>query len=269
MRELTRIFNITRDKLEYTTSETSKLLSDDILSCSAFARNSTSTIGRFDQELRADIELQSGSARSTDHSISDSNAKEAVDRESDFPWPKHPPSTREGPEWNEYLDLYERFCRSDPSIEDDLLDLDTYLTTYDFRKWQSALRNRHTVPIPPDQQTVIDGAVRALARLPKYRGPVVRHVDNLPPEVLERYQRGNIVTEEAFTSTTTNLGGVPWLRTRPVEMRISSKTGRDMRYVVFTIRGEDEVLFPPGTRFRVTDFNEKSGRTVIEMVEEI
>ncbi|GGL27975.1 hypothetical protein GCM10011588_48510 [Nocardia jinanensis] len=238
------LFKISRDKLEYISGDVSDMMNGHTLSCSGFARSAASVHDDLDRDLGADL-----------------------DREVELPWPENPPP-REGPEWNKYISDWLRYWDDNPSAADDFLDLDTYLMSYDFREINAALRNRHNTPIPADMQQMIDGAVRALQRLPKFQGQVFRHVD-LPPEVLQQYVPGNTVTEEAFTSTTITPGGVPWLRSRPVEMRIESRTGRDMRYVPLTIRGEDEVLFAPGTRFRVTDRYEDSGRTVITMVENI
>ena len=49
----------------------------------------------------------------------------------------------------------------------------------------------------------IDALNNALEKLPAYQGPVIRGT-NLPPEVLDQYRPGEIITEDAFLSTTTN-----------------------------------------------------------------
>ena len=54
------------------------------------------------------------------------------------------------------------------------------------------------------QQARIDALNRALEKLPAYEGPVVRGT-NLPPEVLDGYEPGEVITEPAFMSTTTRI----------------------------------------------------------------
>ncbi|MER7452678.1 hypothetical protein ABTW96_20580 [Nocardia beijingensis] len=250
MSQLAKLFTATiAHELKYFSEKTSEILCNHTRSCSDFARNSASATSHLDQELGAGIR----------------------NRESWFTWPDHPPH-RDSSEWHAFLDRWNRYWDENPSIADDFVELDRYLCSEDYREIQAALRNKHNAPLSPDHQETVDGAVRALQRVPKFQGSVVRHVNSLPPEVLERYQKGNTVTEEAFTSTTRNPNGVPIHKVRAdVEMRIESKTGSDMRYIPLVIKGDDEVLFPPGTRFHVTDryFDEKSGLTVIKMVEKV
>lgn len=118
------------------------------------------------------------------------------------------------------------------------------------------------------QQARVQALQNALAKLPPYRGPVIRGT-NLPPEVLARYRPGEVVTEHAFLSTSTHTG----VARSPtfggnVEFRILSKTGRDISSFS-VLPGEHEVLFPAGTKFYVVSkiFDALTGRTVIRMVE--
>ena len=108
----------------------------------------------------------------------------------------------------------------------------------------------------------------ALGKLPPYEGPVIRGT-NLPPETVAQYRPGEIITEDAFLSTTTD----PAVARSPgfagnVEFRIMSSTGRDVSSVSM-FPGEQEILFPAGTRFYVVSKVEDplTGRTVIRMVE--
>ncbi len=111
----------------------------------------------------------------------------------------------------------------------------------------------------------------ALRKLPDYKGVVKRVVDSrdMPPEVLARYQQGQTVTEDAFTSASANPAGSPF--SGDVEMNIYSKTGKDVSKFADPImqKGEQEVLFPTGTQFDVVTrtVDPDTGMTIINMIE--
>lgn len=78
----------------------------------------------------------------------------------------------------------------------------------------------------------------------------------LPADELEQYKRvGNIVTEEAFTSSATGqtrFGGEHFVV-------IKSKHGKSVKgYSAF--RSENEVLFAAGSRFKVLEVEHRGGR---------
>lgn len=147
---------------------------------------------------------------------------------------------------------------------DDLGALADY-TGPGYQDLNSALRSGL---VDASQQVRVQALKNALAKLPPYQGPVIRGT-NLPPEVLDRYRPGEVITEDAFLSTSTDTG----VARSPsfvgnVEFRILSKTGRDISpFSVFP--GEREVLFTAGTKFYVVSkvFDPLTGRTVIRMVE--
>jgi hypothetical protein len=118
------------------------------------------------------------------------------------------------------------------------------------------------------QQARVEALNNALDKLPAYDGLVVRGA-NLPPEVLAQYEPGEVITESAFISTTTN----PAVAQSPafagnVEFRIQSTTGRDISSVSL-FPAEQEVLFPAGAKFYVVSktVDPLTGRTIIEMIE--
>jgi hypothetical protein len=118
------------------------------------------------------------------------------------------------------------------------------------------------------QQARVDALNRALEKLPAYEGPVVRGT-NVPQEVLDGYKPGEVVSEPAFMSTSTN----PAVAQSPtfagnVEFRILSTTGRDISSLSL-FPGEQEILFPPGAKFYVLSktVDPQTGRTIIEMIE--
>lgn len=118
------------------------------------------------------------------------------------------------------------------------------------------------------QQARVDAITRALDKLPPYEGPVIRGT-NVPADVLDRYQPGQVVTEPAFTSTTTLRAvaeGPAFVGN--VEFRIFSTTGRDISSFSM-YPDEHEILFPPGAQFYVVGktVDPQTGRTIIEMIE--
>lgn len=118
------------------------------------------------------------------------------------------------------------------------------------------------------QQARVDALHKALEKLPMYEGAVVRGT-NLPADVLEQYRPGEIITEPAFTSTSTDhtVAQSPTFAGN-TEFRIWSTTGRDVSSVSM-FPGEQEILFPAGSKFYVVSkiVDPQTGRTIIEMIE--
>lgn len=87
---------------------------------------------------------------------------------------------------------------------------------------------------------------QALDRIPNYQGWVFRGT-NLPLSVRQKHRKGNIVNYKAFASTSTanGWGGQD-------QFMIYSKTGASIDYLSNS-RGENEVLFATGTRFKVLE----------------
>lgn len=125
--------------------------------------------------------------------------------------------------------------------------------------WNQALRSNDPARIAK-HDLEIKMLASALRQLPAFEGTVARHIDvDMPASVLAQYQVGQVVTERAFTSTSTQLDAdshiVPG-RTN-VLLRIESKGGgRSIQG--FTPYNEDEVLFAPGTRFKVKSRREET-----------
>ncbi len=104
----------------------------------------------------------------------------------------------------------------------------------------------------------IKKAENALSRMPVFKGTVIRGTDINP----DNYKVGQTVTEKGFTSTTknSNYGG-------DVKFVIQSKTGRDIDRISDYKGSENEVLFKPGTKFKVTKKESINGRPHIYMSE--
>ena len=103
---------------------------------------------------------------------------------------------------------------------------------------------------------------RALDKLPNYQGIVLRGAD-LPKEIAEAHKKGNIVTYNAFTSTSTESG----FPARDNFIMIS-KTGKPIMGLS-SIAYEKEVLFKTGTKFEVLDTYSENGKNFYIMKESI
>lgn len=97
-----------------------------------------------------------------------------------------------------------------------------------------------------DFDPLVETIHRGLEKLPKYQG-IVRRGALLPQERLQEHQVGQIVQYDAFTSTSKGHGFSDVHR-----FVIHSKTGADLDSTKIN-SAEQEVLFPPGTKFKVLD----------------
>ncbi|WP_218715845.1 ADP-ribosyltransferase [Nocardia sp. No.11] len=116
------------------------------------------------------------------------------------------------------------------------------------------------------QQAKINDIDTALSKLPNYDGVVYRGTD-LPADVIAKYKPGEVITEDAFVSTSRNSSG-----SFPgnVQFEIASKTGKDIEQYsrIPNAADEAEVLFRPGSKFYVVDnYVDSSGKTIIKMAE--
>jgi hypothetical protein len=106
----------------------------------------------------------------------------------------------------------------------------------------------------------------ALQKLPPYNGTVYRTV-LLPPEVLAEHTPGATVQYLAFTSTTTDSRWLA-LSATMVMMTIRSRTGKDVSS--FSRHpNEKEVLFAPGTRFKILERKDFPGAPTQFVMEEV
>ncbi|WP_218079557.1 ADP-ribosyltransferase [Anthocerotibacter panamensis] len=153
-----------------------------------------------------------------------------------------------------------------PELKDipneDLIGVRGY-TSNDYTKLNTALRSKD-----PKQLAELDSyfktASSGINHLPPYKGEVYRGT-NLSPEIAARYKVGKIVTEDAFTSATIDRGSKFGGNT---EFVIQSVNGRDISFLS-EIPSEKEVLFAPGTRFKVlsVDIEPMAGHRTIYLLE--
>jgi NAD:arginine ADP-ribosyltransferase len=156
--------------------------------------------------------------------------------------------------------------RADPELQgvptEDLVAVRGY-TSDDYRELNTALRTGDTAELSR-LDAYIRSATSGLNQLPAYRGTVFRGT-NLSDEAAANYVPGATVTERAFTSTSSELGAEFPGNTKFV---IQSETGRDVSRLS-EFADEEEVLFAPGTQFRVlgVDVDAATGRRTIYMRE--
>lgn len=118
----------------------------------------------------------------------------------------------------------------------------------------------------PHLQAYVDAAQHGLAKMPKYVGLSSRGMsfsESQLKAMLSTYRKGAVVEDSAFVSSSYGeqaaFGG-------NVFMKIKGKTGVNVsQYSQY--QGEREVLFMPGTQFRVDEITQINGKYIIEMTE--
>jgi hypothetical protein len=120
-------------------------------------------------------------------------------------------------------------------------------TGSDYRMLNKALRSKD-----PDEMARLGPYIRSadqgLAALPNFEGKVYRGAD-LPASVIDKYEPGKVVTEDAFTSTSYDAGSK---FSGNVVFEIVSRTGKQVEFLS-EFSHEKEILLRPGTRLLVTD----------------
>lgn len=145
---------------------------------------------------------------------------------------------------------------------DDLIAIRGY-SANDYAKLNAALRSGDPEQIA-QLQTYIQSAQRGLQGLPSYQGQVTRTV-SMTEDMVAKYEPGQVVTEESFTSSSAPGGSAPQ-REGNIAMQIQSATGKDVS-LISRVPTEKEVLFLPGTQFRVVSVQRFGDAWVIRMVE--
>ncbi|HEU4613419.1 MAG TPA: ADP-ribosyltransferase domain-containing protein [Kofleriaceae bacterium] len=145
--------------------------------------------------------------------------------------------------------------------EAELVAILLYTSTH-FVEMNKALRTADASKLD-DVGDAIALASAGLEKMPVYQGWTYRGVDSLPAEVLAKYVPGQTVTEEAFTSSSYAESGQ---YAGNVQFRIKSKDGRLVESLS-RYDNEKEVLFKPGSKFKVVDKERDGDRVVITMEE--
>jgi hypothetical protein len=110
----------------------------------------------------------------------------------------------------------------------------------------------------------IQKATSGLEKLPPYAGTVNRGA-SMTEDMVARYVPGQTVTEAGFTSTSAK-GGTPFKGN--TNFIIKSKTGKDVS-MISKFPKEKEILFPPGTQFKVNAVQKPAPGVNIIFLEEV
>lgn len=145
---------------------------------------------------------------------------------------------------------------------DNLIAIRGY-TTSDYVRLNMALRSQDPVELER-LHNYIQSAVAGLEDLPLYRGTVYRGTF-LPPEMIVRYTPGAVIKEDAFTSTSLDRGATFGGNVR---FEIDSMHGREVS-LLSRYPGEKEVLFSPGTTFRVLSVDKSTADTYYIVLREV
>jgi hypothetical protein len=135
--------------------------------------------------------------------------------------------------------------------EDELVALRGY-TGKDYDRLNRALRNSDDAELRT-LRAYIDSASSALKKLPKHQGLVTRGIGGKKPvtrEEMKQFQVGSDWADKGFMSTSIDaaFGG-------NVHLEVMSKSGVRVESLSL-VPSETEVLFAPGTRFRVLEVSE-------------
>lgn len=132
---------------------------------------------------------------------------------------------------------------------------------------------RDGIALTEAEQEMVDALDRALEKLPRYEGAVYRRMSfdmegqEALDAFLEEHAAGDIVPYEAYTSSSTDIGGYPVSGELTVTQIISGKTGRDLDGIGNNF--EREVLFPRNTRFYIERIASDEGGNPVVYMEEV
>lgn len=136
---------------------------------------------------------------------------------------------------------------------EDLMALKAYsfsIPGMSFKELNTALRSQDPVELSR-LEPLLKGSASALAQLPPHDGTVFSGA-RLDDATLAQYTKGAVVCERAFFSTSTNEGIAE--RFKKNVMFVVESNGKGRGIDAFSLYpGEGEVLFPPGSRFKVLE----------------
>jgi len=169
-----------------------------------------------------------------------------------------------GPDkFQEYREAIEALKTDHPELagipDEQLIAIRGY-TSNDYAILNKALREKDVKELAR-LKPYIEGATSGLKQLPSYSGTVLRGESGTIANYLGK--EGQVVTFDAFTSTDK-------VRAFPgdVELAIESRTGKEIDLISEYKRVETEVLFPPGSQFKILEVTEISpGRFRVRLLD--
>jgi hypothetical protein len=152
------------------------------------------------------------------------------------------------PRYNQYSKEIDKLKLVHPELSnipmEDLVAVRGY-TSSDYSMLNKALRSGDPAELKR-LNAYIKSAESGLSQLPSYQGSVFRGT-NLSSEAASKYKPGQTVTEDFFFSTAANPRGAFPGNT---QYTIRSSNGKRIEFLS-EVSYEKEVLFPPGTNFKV------------------
>ncbi|MDQ0018550.1 PAAR domain-containing protein [[Curtobacterium] plantarum] len=130
-----------------------------------------------------------------------------------------------------------------------------YTTNEGYTALNPALRGQ--TPLTPELEAFAAHAKDGLSKLPPYKGLSYRGINSLPEEVLAKNQPGNIVSDGAFMSTSSN---EPFQGN--ILIKVNGASGRDVAFLS-EYPLEAEVLYPPDTQFKVIERIDDGGNITL------
>lgn len=144
---------------------------------------------------------------------------------------------------------------------DEVLAIHYYTTVQGVEKMNGHLRDPDSTP-EADREAIekrIAAAASGLAKLPKYDGIAFRGT-NLPDHVLPNWRRGARVSDPAFVSSSVDDAVAEnFRRGGNAFITITGRSGVDVQQLSY-FGAEAEILFRPGTSFRVVNAVWDDGR---------
>ncbi|MBN9508738.1 MAG: hypothetical protein J0I21_06400 [Alphaproteobacteria bacterium] len=139
-------------------------------------------------------------------------------------------------------------------------------TTNDFKEMNALLLGLPSAPIgkqKADTEIKNAEAAKAVQKLPPYGGGVTRRGESEWPGADAQYQPGNVFTVKAFWST-----GVGYNFPGKYQISVHGNTGRNVA-PMSAYPKESEVLFVPGTQFRVLSRDGSDPTKILVVVQEV
>lgn len=136
-------------------------------------------------------------------------------------------------------------------------------TTGDYSGINAQMRSGR---LTPDVREVSDQCISGMAKLPAHDDTVTRLV-NLPTRIADQHQEGATLEYEGFTSTSMKPNGDETFHGN-MFMMLEPKPGSSGKDVsIFSnLPDEQEVLFPPGTKFQVLERTEPKDASPMDMM---
>lgn len=141
-------------------------------------------------------------------------------------------------------------------------------TSDEYSGMNAALRKGRHEDMDEDQRKYLESSIKlataGLEQMPSYTGTVHRAAE-LPLEVIQKYKTGETIVERGFTSTSSSKSAISDFETfANVSYVIDSTKGKSVKKLSEHAE-EEEILYPPGTQFKILNVEENNGKYTVYM----